>query len=400
LTLLWASYGFRYAARPTGLQIDPPLAAVVSGGNAIGLRLVSAAAAWKLLPEAYLYGLADVFGLSGTTPTFLFGKFYSQAQWFYFPSVLIIKATLGFLLLLILVPLARTLFQKDRLRDSLFLLIPAIFYFLVAMGAGVDFGVRHILPVFPFLIVLAAAGAWSLGQQARGYAVLVACLVVFHVVSSVRAYPNYIPYANEIWGGPAKTYQVLSDSNVDWSQGLKALREYTVREKIGDCWLAYSGSVIIDPSFYGISCKPLPASFEWVTQAPMAVIPATVDGPIFLSASELSGPLWGSDDANPYLAFRRKRPDAIVAGSILLFYGPHDVSAAAALTHDGASARLLENGQLDQALAEAEIAISLAPKSSEAHVARGRTLAEMKRDADAAQEFELAKEFASAAHPD
>ncbi len=399
LGLLWACYGFRYAARPAGLQIDPPLSAVLSGGSGIALRLISVAASWKLLPEAYLYGLADVFSLSGTTPTFLFGKFYQQAQWFYFPSVVIIKATLGFLLLLVLVPFAKAIFRKDRLRDSLFLLIPAGFYFLVAMASGVNFGVRHILPMFPFLIVLAAAGAWSLAQQRHGYAALVACLLLFHIVSSVRAFPNYIPYSNEIWGGPAKTYRVLSDSNVDLSQGLEAMRRYLDKNKLGDCWFAYSGSVFVDPSYYGVSCKPLPTSLERSTQTPMPVIPAQIDGPIFLSVNEISGPLWVSDDVNPYIGFRRKQPSAIIAGSILMFDGKNDLSAAAALTHDSASARLLAGGELDQALAEAENAVILAPNSSEAHTARGNVLAQMKRDADAEQEFDIAKILEGPSHP-
>jgi hypothetical protein len=399
LVLLWACYGFRYAARPAGLQIDPPLSAVLSGGSGIGLRLISGAASWKLLPEAYLYGLADVFSLSGTTPTFLFGKFYPQAQWFYFPSVLIIKATLGFLLLLVLVPLAKTIFRKDRLRDSLFLLIPASLYFLVAMASGVNFGVRHILPMFPFLIVLAAAGAWSLAQQTRAYAALAAFLILFHIISSVRAFPNYIPYSNEIWGGPAQTYRVLSDSNVDLSQGLEAMRQYLDRNKLGDCWFAYSGSVFIDPSYYGISCKPLPTSLERSTQTPMPVIPAQIDGPIFLSVNEISGPLWVSEDVNPYIGFRRKQPSAVIAGSILVFDGKNDLSAAAALTHDSASARLLAGGELDQALAEAESAVILAPNYPEAHVARGNALAQMKRDADAEQEFDIAKIIGNSSHP-
>ena len=390
LAVLWACYGFRYAARPHGLQIDPPLSVSVSEGNGISSRLVWDIAQLKLLPESYLYGFADVFALSGTTPTFLFGKFYTQAQWFYFPSVLIIKLTLGFLLLLFLLPFAKAIFQKERLRDTMFLLIPAIFYILVAMNSGVNFGVRHILPSFPFLIVLAAAGAWNLAQRGRGFAVLIVCLVVLHIVSSIRAFPDYISYSNEIWGGPAKTYRVLSDSNVDWSQGLISMHRYIDQNKIKDCWFAYFGSVIIDPSYYGISCQPLPTSFERLAQAPMPVIPAAIDGTIFISASEISGPLWGSEALNPYVGFRQKQPAAVIAGSILVFKGRNGMSAAAALTHDRTSAQLLQNGEFDRALAEAETAVSLAPMSPDAHLARGNALAKMNRDADAAKEFEIA----------
>lgn len=66
------------------------------------------------------------------------------------------------------------------------------------------------------------------------------------------------------------------------------------------------------------------------------------------------------------------------------------MSAAAALTHDRASAQLLRNGEFDRALVEAETAVSLAPMSPDAHLARGNALAKMNRDADAAKEFEIA----------
>ena len=57
----------------------------------------------------------------------------------------------------------------------------------------------------------------------------------------VRAFPNYIPYANELWGGPAKTHEILADSNVDWGQGLVALKQYIDQHQIKNCWFAYFG---------------------------------------------------------------------------------------------------------------------------------------------------------------
>jgi len=137
-----------------------------------------------------------------------------------------------------------------------------------------------------------------------------------------------------------------------------------------------------------------PTSFDRVSQTPMQLIPPAIDGPVFLSASEISGPLWGSDEANPYAAFRRQPPAAVIAGSILLFEGKMDVRAAAALTHDSAALHLMQSDDLDRALAEAEQAVALAPNSVDAHVARGKVLAQMKRDADALQEFELSREYA------
>src|SRR6185503_14433710 len=58
--ILWASYGFRYAARPDGLQMNPPLTEYVKGLKTHEAWPVSVMASWHILPESYLYGLADV----------------------------------------------------------------------------------------------------------------------------------------------------------------------------------------------------------------------------------------------------------------------------------------------------------------------------------------------------
>ncbi|MGH9678909.1 MAG: hypothetical protein ACRD4Y_03075, partial [Candidatus Acidiferrales bacterium] len=243
------------------------------------------------------------------------------------------------------------------------------------------------------LIVLAAACAWNLAERRRAIAVAVAILVACHVFSSVRAFPNYIPYANELWGGPANAHRILADSNVDWGQGLKAMKDYIDARQIKDCWFAYFGSVVADAAYYGIPCKPLPDSFANVVQMPMPVIPPRVDGPVFLSATEIAGTYWGSSWQNPYLRSRDARPSALIADSILVFDGKVDVSAAAALAHEDLSTRLLRAKQLDAALAEADKAVAISPTTPESHAARGNVLMEMNRKPEAMTEFDLAQKM-------
>lgn len=60
LVVLWSFYGFRYAARPNGLQLNPPLAEYVKGLEPYEAWPISTAARLHVLPESYLYGLADV----------------------------------------------------------------------------------------------------------------------------------------------------------------------------------------------------------------------------------------------------------------------------------------------------------------------------------------------------
>jgi len=393
LAVLWSSYGFRYAARPSGLKVNPPLQEFARQMGHNSSALVLQIARWHLLPESYLYGVADISSV-GTIPTVIFGKYYQSAQWFYFPFVFIVKSTLAFLVLCCLAPLGAVLGGKRFRREMLFLIIPPAIYLAVAMSSGINYGVRHLLPMYPYLIILVSFAAWNLGRRHRALAVLVAVLVFGHVASSVRAFPNYIPYANELWGGPAKTHEILADSNVDWGQGLTAMKQYIDQRHIQNCWFAYFGSLIVDVSYYGIPCKVLPTAFSDLIQLPMPIIPPQVDGPVFISTTEITRTYWRADWVNPYLPFQRMPPSALIADSILVYDGKVDVSQVSALTHENLAIRLLRERKLDQALTEARTAVEVAPNRPIAHVTRSTILSAMGRNAEALDEIRRANSMA------
>ena len=388
LVVLWSTYGFRYSSRAPGLAINPALSEYSQRIGPRGSAIVLQIAHWHLLPESYLYGLVDIYS-PAVIPTFIFGTIYKDKQWFYFPAIFVIKSTVAFLLFCCLALLNAALRDKKCRREILFLVIPPLIYFSVALASGINYGVRHLLPVYPFLIVLIAFSAWNLAQRHRAFAVLVALLVVFHIVSSVRSYPNYLSYANELWGGPQNIHRILADSNVDWGQGLKVMKRYVDQHQIKDCWFAYFGSFVVDATYYGIPCKPLPAFYANAAQLPMAAVPKYIDGPVFISSIEVVGPYWLGDWANPYFPFSKTPPVDLIANSILVFNGRFDVSRASALTHENLSERWLQSKQLDQALAEADAATTIAPNSPGAHAARARALLEMNRKPEAQSEFQI-----------
>jgi hypothetical protein len=245
-----------------------------------------------------------------------------------------------------------------------------------------------------FLIVLASVAAWNLGKQQRALIAVVAALLVFHAVSSLRAFPNYIPHANELWGGPSKTHEILADSNVDWGQGLIAMKKYIDERHIQNCWFAYFGQLIVDVSYYGIPCKTLPTAFADLIQLPMPIVPPQVDGPVFISATEVTRTYWRADWINPYVPFQHEQPTALLAGSILVYDGKVDLSEASALTHENRAAEYLSEQKFDQALAEAEAAIAVAPNRPISHLTRGRILLAMGKSTEAAEELRKANQMA------
>jgi Dolichyl-phosphate-mannose-protein mannosyltransferase len=402
--VLWGVYGFRFSARPVPLQMTPPLADYIRGVGHPPLRNHMEAATilaldhGKLFPESYLYGLADVLTVSeGPRPTFIFGRLYPTARWYYFPCTILIKSTLGFLILLALSVFSKSIRSIKYRREVLFLVIPVVTYLAVSMTSGLNVGVRHILPVYPFLILLAAAGGVALARRNRIWLSVIGVLVFLHAASSIRAFPNDMAYSNEAWGGTAKTYRVLSDSNVDYGQGLMAAKDYLVKHQIRDCWFAYFGSA--DPDYYRIPCKALPEPLAGWWKKPVQVVPQVYEGTVLISATELDGTYYGPAELNPYSQFQKLRPDATLGGSILVFRGTFKMTLASAMSRANHALELQRGGHLQEATEEARSALALEPGLPFSHYAMGYYLALAKQTGAARSEYQTALRLAQTVQP-
>lgn len=386
-TMLWAAYGFQYTARPGNAPLTPPTSVFLGTlHRPLQAHAIGVAEHYHLLPESYLYGLTDIAVLTGEgRPTYLLGKLYPTGQWFYFPSTFLIKSTLGFLLLLVLALTAAHLWRKERARELLFILLPAALYFTIAVFSHLDIGHRHILPIYPFLIVFTAAGAALLLHRSRVWAAVVAVLLVMHVFSSLRAFPAYLPYSNEAWGGPSQTWKLLSDSNVGWESGIKPLQQYIRQHGIQNCWLAYDGPV--DLSYFHLPCKRLPTYFSTVFRSPQGIVPTQIQGPLFIAAVPISGFGWGPAEVNPYAPFLNAKPDDEIQDEILVYNGSFNLPRVAALSHLAASGHAAAGGHSDIALAEAQQAEALAPEILRTHEALSALYAANHQQAEAQREY-------------
>jgi hypothetical protein len=396
---LWAFYGFRYQARPGALVMVPTLGEyALSTHSALVDAVISRLAAWHLFPEAYLFGLVDIADAAKRDPMFLLGTDYATGHWFYFPIAFLIKSTLGFLALLLSAPFLNELWQAGKWRTTFYLLLPALMYFGVSMASTMNIGIRHILPVYPFFVLIAAASAVSLARRRSWGLYAAAALLLIHVVSSAHVFPNYLTYANEAWGGPTNSYRLLTDSNADWGQGLRAAKSYLDAHGIKDCWFAHYGWNV-NPAYYNIPCKPLPEAIAHMFGGTLPPVPARIEGTILVSGSEADGDYWGPGDLNPYEQFLHRRPDDLIANSILVFQGQFDVPLLAALSAMNHAQRLAGRQEWDQALAEAHTAIGLAPRSAEAHAVLGNILLAMGRTEEARRPFQEALSLAQTDHP-
>ena len=367
LVTLWAVYGFHYAMHPSGVQMDS-LASQISTLPTTSRVVIGFCARFHLLPESYLYGMADVQRVGIFMPMFLLGQVHAHGVWYYFPVILSAKFTIGLIGLLALTVYALITGKLKRPRELLFLILPATCFLIAAMGAPLNIGVRHVLPLFPFAFALAGAGAAALLQQRRAWGYVIAALLLWNIVDSVRLFPNYMPYTNAFWGGPTKAHDYFSDSAVDWAQNLKYAKQYVDSHNIHQCSFAYFAAPYLLPSDYGIPCTLLPTLDTYGEQD--IAVPAIVHGPILVSMGTLNGFEFGSRVRNPYQTLFERQPDAIIANSIAVFNGDFALPEAAALQYEHqADANLKKDPKA--ALTAAREAVALAPNGFDANLSLG-----------------------------
>ena len=125
------------------------------------------------------------------------------------------------------------------------------------LGISLNLGIRHILPLYPFLLIL--AGGWAVvpwRQRVVRPALLVALLV--QLVSVLLVYPNFLAYFNEAAGGADHGYKVLIDSNLDWGQDIGQLARLQRERQLYPLAFSYFGTT--PPEAYGLACTPLAGS--------------------------------------------------------------------------------------------------------------------------------------------
>jgi hypothetical protein len=224
-------------------------------------------------------------------------------------------------------------------------------------------------------------------------------LLLFQGVSSLRSFPAYLAYCNELWGGPSQAYRYLSDSNVDWGQQLHATRRYLEQRGVKECWFAYFADGVVDTSYYGIPCKSLPTiATLWLNQP--ASPPPVIDGPVLISAGTLSGFEFGPGPLNPYEQFKNVRPTAVIQYGVFVFDGRFEVPLAAALGHAQKAGNLLDAKQLPEALSEAQEAVTLAPNAVKTNALMGDVLAALQRPEEARRYREKALNLARTVEPE
>jgi hypothetical protein len=305
LLTVWA--GYRFAVGP----LTAPQAAHASAVPAAWPSLDRLARA-KVFPAPALFeGLGQLAAKNRAGhKSYLLGEVRTTGWWYFFPVALAVKTPLPFLLLtgIGIVVAWRAYSGSDR-RRRLEPAAIALAILVVCLPSRINIGLRHVLPMYPFLAIVAGMGVGGLwrAQRARPAARALAVLLVgWQLAASARAHPDYLAYFNELAGRHPE--RILIDSDLDDGQDLKRLADTLRARRIPEVSLAYAGSATAAehglPPIHWL--EPHQRVTGWVAASLYSIKLGSLDRP-------------GHDD---FAWLERYQPVALVGQSIRLYYIP------------------------------------------------------------------------------
>jgi uncharacterized membrane protein len=286
----------------------------------------------RLLPQTFLYGMLYTYQSSFVRSTFLCGKLSKIGCWQYFPLAYLFKTPIASQIAVLIgfvavIAAGVSMFKLrrqnpgnqtyGRLWDAACLVIPFAVLFTVDIRSKLDLGIRHMLPVYPFLYIMAAVGVAMMVQRFadRGKWVAIA-LAVALIAETALAFPNYIAFFNTFCGGSRGGLKLLGDSNLDWGQDLPALAQWQREHPDANLYLCYFGTA--DPAYYGIRYTPFPGTMTLRDHDIDIPLP-TKPGVLAISATLLQG-LYSSPNGQLRSAvLREQTPITVLNGSIYLY---------------------------------------------------------------------------------
>ncbi|MFO8058064.1 MAG: glycosyltransferase family 39 protein [bacterium] len=248
--VLWAGYGFEMEGFHE-LTMTGNMASVSRPGLLLKQAVVKGLAFVNPPPETYFYGLSQTLleTAAHPKPLFFLGQVSQEGWWYYYPVLFLMKEPVALLLLIAagLLTLKREpAFQRPEKTVALAVSLSFLFAFMFLNQKNI--GIRHLLPIYPFLFLWLARLARV--RLRRGFFPAAAWILVAAI--ALRAFiihPDYLVHFNHLVGGPRGGLK-LSVVGEDWGQDVAALGKFCRKKDIQKIYYKHYGTA--DPEAYGV----------------------------------------------------------------------------------------------------------------------------------------------------
>ena len=354
--VLWPTYYFQIRNLPSEKQQQETEYILTSVYRQIStpLALVVKASGEPILRPLAHYGLGLLRVLHQNVEphnVFFLGDVLFRGSHFYFPVVYFLKEPLAWWGLVLIALLAiNTQNQKSKIKNqngnSKFknllqttnyklqtnfeesaMLLWLVIYWATSINSSLNIGVRHLLPTYPFAILLVSGQITKIVKKAKenfnfkskALIFTVFFLLSWYVVENIKVYPLYLTYFNQVAGGPSGGYRYVTDSNLDWGQDLIRFSDWVKKNNVSKIEFDYFGWA--DQSYY------LGSHFDWLWRgkyldAEDFKARNKSDGWLAISVTylqETQGPIERPQYPN-YIWLKSYQPVAVIGNSIFVYH--------------------------------------------------------------------------------
>ena len=264
ILVIWPVYQFHVLNYPPEIQLEHAKS-ILGSADAPGVNFIIKISDKPLIRglAQYFLGVAMVIQRSGGGNNFYFlGKVSSAATPFYFPLLYLVKELLPLHILTLIAlvislkniissPRKKISSIKEWLRKNFVLAASLIFvsiYLIQAITGNLNIGVRHVIPALPFICFLTAKQIVSWLEKSFWKKAVVFVLLLWILIETLWVFPFYLSYYNELAKGTKNGYKIATDSNYDWGQDLKRLKDWIDNYNIDKIYLDYFGGG--SPKYY------------------------------------------------------------------------------------------------------------------------------------------------------
>jgi len=187
--------------------------------------------------HAFILGIQELYDRNKYAYwVWFFNKMQPGGIWYFFPIDFLIKSPLPFLIFILIgIFSSLKLFKYNYNHRVFFPILAAIAVMGTSMLSNINIGIRHILPLYPFLAITGGYGLTKMLESKKishAFRILGMTLLIWQIISFVRIAPDYIAYFNEFAGNHPEN--IVVESDLDWGQDMlrleKTLKKYNITE--------------------------------------------------------------------------------------------------------------------------------------------------------------------------
>jgi hypothetical protein len=168
-------------------------------------------------------GIAELAAFADTgEPAFFLGHINLYGSPAFFPVLLFVKSPLPFLAA---IAIGAAVLLRWHRRDwrRMAPLVGAAAIVASVIPSTINIGLRHILPAFPLLAIVAAIGLGRMLARPllSARAAVAGLLLLWQICDAAAVAPDYLSYFNQIAAGEPQ--RIVTGSDLDWGQDVKRL---------------------------------------------------------------------------------------------------------------------------------------------------------------------------------